>query len=93
MRLRPEEVAFLSQKLIEEWKAIDCASFLAEEPKVRQRIEEVFLSEIRAEQELEQEVEALLQRHEKEFRSGALDRRKMFALTKARLAKERKLIL
>lgn len=55
--------------------------------------EEIILDELTAEDRLNEEVRALLKKHESEIERSRMDYRKLFELTKQRLVKERNLIL
>ena len=93
MKLSPEEVALIVKKLLEEWKRQDLAKFKISDHDLTDRLNEIFLTDLRVEDDLHKEIDALLQKHERDFENGTLDRRKMFNLVKAQLVKERRLVL
>lgn len=55
--------------------------------------EEIILDELTVEDRLNEEVRALLKKHESEIERSRMDYRKLFELTKQKLVKERNLIL
>ena len=93
MRLTAEEVSRIVEKLIQEWKSSKFMTVRAPDEKLKRLLNEVILKELRVEDDLNRDVEQMLAKHEKDFQSGKLDRRKMFAMIKNQLAKERKIIL
>ncbi len=93
MRLTPEEVDRVVRTVLREWVGQKLASPKAPDEKIRQKLNEIFLKELRVEDDLNAEVETMLDKYEKDFASGKLDRRKMFLLIKNQLVKERRIIL
>jgi uncharacterized protein len=93
MKLTGEEVGLIVKKLLEEWRRENLITTQVTEAELRDRLVEIVLKDLRAEDDLNVEIEAMLAKYEKEFEKGALDRRKMFNLIKAQLVKERKLVL
>lgn len=55
--------------------------------------EEIILDELTVEDRLNEEVRALLKKHESEIERSRMDYRKLFELTKQKLVKERNMIL
>ena len=93
MKLRSKEVSTIIDRSLFEWRKEQLAEFKAPEPRLRERLNEIFLKELRVEDDLNKDVEKLLEKYEKEFEKGTLDRRKMFNLVKAQLAKEKRILL
>ena len=93
VKLKPEEIQRLVQKLIAEWKRTDLLKVTVDEPKLRQALTDTFLREQKLEDDLTAEVEKVLARFEKQLAAGELDRRKMHGMIRAQLAKERKIVL
>ena len=58
-----------------------------------ERIAEIITQDMLAEDRLNREVEKLLEAHEDEIAKGGMDYRKVFELTKQKLARERKIVL
>ncbi|MFH1262144.1 MAG: DUF507 family protein [Pseudomonadota bacterium] len=93
MKLNPDEVALIVKKILEEWKRQDLTKFKITDLELTNRLNEIFLADLRVEDDLNREVETMLGKYENQFQSGALDRRKMFLMVKAQLVKERRLVL
>jgi hypothetical protein len=67
--------------------------FKAGEAIVLNRIVELFMQDLRAEDELDREVEDIIKTHAKEIEDGRMDYRRMFNLIKSKLARDRGIIL
>ncbi len=93
MRLKPEEISFLVTKILAEWKKSGYVTFTGPEDNLHRRLEEIFHTDLGSEENLNAEVEKVLAKYEKEFAKGTLDRRKMFQMVKAQLAKDKKVVL
>ncbi|MFH1017530.1 MAG: DUF507 family protein [Pseudomonadota bacterium] len=93
MKLSPDEVDRIVRRVLREWLNQKVAAAKVPEEKIHQKLNEIFLKELRVEDGLNAEVETMLTKYEKEFASGKLDRRKMFLLIKNQLVKERRIIL
>jgi len=93
MRLSKEQVEKICKLILNHLKAKELIVFKAQEEAVLSRIVEIFLKDMRAEDELDKEVEKLLKVHEREIEAGRMDYRKMFSLTKTKLARERGIVL
>ena len=93
MRLKPEEIDRISKKLLNNWKQKQL--FVSSKPDhlILDVVLKTITSELRLEEDLNQEVENVLSQYEKKFESGELDRRKMFQMVKTQLAKEKKIVL
>ena len=93
MRLTKEQVQVLSSLIFENLKKKQLVVFKTEEEVVMKRILEIFLRDLKAEDQLDREVEKLMETYSKEFEGGDVNYRKMFNMVKAKLAKERDIIL
>ncbi len=93
MRLTKEQVQVISSLIFENLKKKQLVVFKTEEEVVMKRILEIFLSDLRAEDEFDREVEKLLETHSRELEGGDVNYRKMFNMVKTKLAKERDIIL
>lgn len=93
MKLTKEQVEKILRTVLEKLKEKDLVELKAAEPKVLERMTEAFLSDLRAEDSLDREVEEILKGHSGEIDSQRLDYRKMFNIVKGKLARERGLIL
>jgi hypothetical protein len=93
MRLTKEQVQVISSLIFENLKKKQLVVFKTEEAVVMKRIPEIFLSDLKAEDEFDREVEKLLKTHSRELEEGDVNYRKMFNMVKSKLAKERDIIL
>jgi len=93
MKLTKEQVEKITRTVLDKLKDKDLVEFKAAEPKVLERMTEVFLVDLRAEDTLDREVEEILKGHSGEIDSQRLDYRKMFNIVKGKLARERGIIL
>jgi len=93
MKLTKEQVEKITRTVLDKLKDKDLVEFKAAEPKVLERMTEVFLADLRAEDTLDREVEEILKGHSGEIDSQRLDYRKMFNIVKGKLARERGIIL
>jgi len=93
MRLSKEQVEKISRIVLDNLKAKELIIFKVPEETVLNRIVEIFLNDLKAEDELDREVEEILKGYAKEIEAGRMDYRKMFSLTKGKLVKERGIVL
>lgn len=93
MKLTQDEVLLIVKKLLEEWKHESLISTETSDRDLLDHLSEIFVKELRVEDNLNQEVDQLLEKYDQQFESGALDRRKMFLMVKAQLVKEKGLVL
>src|SRR3972149_3365132 len=93
MRLSKEQVEKISRIVLDNLKAKGLIVFKVPEDAVFHRMVEIFLKDIKAEDDLDREVEEILKGHAREIEAGRMDYRKMFNLTKTKLVKERGIVL
>ena len=93
MRLSENEIRRIVQKLISEWSRTGIYKAKDAVKKTEDSLCAIFAKELKREDDLNADVEKLLTQYEDQFESGKLDRRKMFSMVKAQLAKERKITL
>lgn len=93
MRLSKEQIEKISRIILDNLKAKGLVVFKASEDAVYHRMVEIFLKDMKAEDELDREVEEILKGHAREIEAGRMDYRKMFNLTKGKLAKERGIVI
>lgn len=93
MRLAKEQVEKISRLILDNLKTKGLIVFKVPEEAVLSRIIEIFLKDLKAEDEFDREIEGILQKYAREIEAGRMDYRKMFNLTKEKLAKERGIVL
>ena len=92
MRLTPNQLQTIVDKVFKHWKQKNIVTFKEDEKKVFQRGLELLREDLQKEVELEREVMKKIDELERS-NPGEFQRHKMFQLMKAKLAKERKVIL
>ncbi len=93
MKLTMEQVGKLSGIILERLKAKELLMFKTSEEKILERINEIILNNLRAEDDLDREVEEILKTHSGAVDSSKVDYRKMFNMIKNKLAREREIVL
>ena len=92
MKLTPHQINHLVDLVFKSWNKSDIVTFKAEEKKVFERAVNLIKEEFNKEAELDREVNRKLDELER-TNAGEFQRHKMFPMLKAKLAKERKIIL
>ncbi|MFZ6017620.1 MAG: DUF507 family protein [Nitrospirota bacterium] len=93
MRVPKSWVPILSKKIIVSIVSKELIRPKVPMEKLLFETEEIILDELTVEDRLNEEIRALLKKHESEIESNRIDYRKLFELTKQKLVKERGLIL
>lgn len=93
MRLTKEQIEKVSSLILEGLKGKGLIEFKTDERKVLDKINDVILSDMRAEDALDREVEEILKTHASSVNAGKVDYRKMFQMIKTKLARERGIVL
>lgn len=92
MKLTASQIQRLSEKILNQWKVQRLITFKADEKLVLQTIIDAVTNDFRREEQLDQDVNALMDQMERQH-EGQFQRHKMFPMLKQKLAKERKIIL
>lgn len=92
MKLTTSQIQRLSEKILKQWKAQNLITFKVDEKVVLQTIVDAITADFKREEQLEQDVQALMDQMEREH-EGQFQRHKMFPMLKQKLAKERKIVL
>ena len=92
MKMTSGQINHLVDLIFQHWKKQNILVFKQDEKKVYQRAVELLQGELQKEVALEKEVNAMLDQLER-TNSGEFQRYKMYPILKAKLAKERKVIL
>ncbi len=93
MKLSVEQVEKISKIVVERLKEKDLIVFKAPESKVLDRMHEIIIRNLKAEDDLDREVEEILKTHTGSIDNQKIDYRKMFGMIKGKLARERGIIL
>ncbi len=93
MRLSKEMINHLSLAIAENLERKGLARYEATKNAISAKIAAVITENMLAEDKLNAEVEKILSAHEAEIARGQMDYRKVFELTKQKLARERGMVL
>ena len=92
MKLTTSQIQRLAEKILNQWKSQNLITFKADEKVVLQTIVDAIITDLKKEEQLDMDVNALMDQMEKQH-EGQFQRHKMFPMLKQKLAKERKIIL
>ena len=92
MKLTTSQIQRLSEKILNQWKSQNLITFKVDEKVVLQTIIDAVTNDFKREEQLDQDVNALMDQMEREH-EGQFQRHRMFPMLKQKLAKERKFIL
>ncbi len=93
MRLPKELITHIADTITAELENKEMVKYAAPKTAISTVIADVITENMMAEDRLNKEVEKLLSAHEAAIAKGQMDYRKVFELTKQKLAKERGIIL
>ncbi|OHE59170.1 MAG: hypothetical protein A2Z47_06485 [Thermodesulfovibrio sp. RBG_19FT_COMBO_42_12] len=93
MRVPKSWVPLLAKKIADNIISKELVKLAVPIQKLLLETEDIILYELAAEDRLNEEVREVLKKHASEIEQGRLDYRRLFELTKQKLAKERNLIL
>ncbi len=88
-----EQIEKVSSLIFERLKEKKLIIFKSPEHVVLKKIHDAILENLRAEDALDKEVEEILQTHTGAIDTQRLDYRRMFSMVKAKLAKEREIVI
>lgn len=91
-KLTTSQIQRLSEKILHHWKTQNIITLKVDEKLVLSTMVASLQAELLKEQQLEQDVQALMDQMERQH-EGEFQRHKMFPMLKQKLAKERKIIL
>ncbi|MEE8575193.1 MAG: DUF507 family protein [Thermodesulfobacteriota bacterium] len=93
MKLTTDQVEKITGLILARLKEKDLIIFKADEELVLRKMIEAFTADLRAEDALDREVEAMLETHSGTMSQDGINQRRMFGMIKNKLARERDLIL
>lgn len=93
MRLRQEEIDYISWKILRGLKEDEVIDIMGEEEPVAERLRHALAENLAAEDTLNREVDDILRGHLKEIQRDSVDYRRMFQMVKTKLARERNLVI
>ena len=93
MRLSRELIKHIADAITANLESKGLAEYDVSKDAIATKIAETITADLMAEDKLNEEVKKLLAAHEAEISKGQMDYRKVFELTKQKLAKERGIVL
>ena len=93
MRLSKELIKHIAAAIAANLESKNIVKYAVPRDTIAAKINDVIIENMAAEDMLNREVEKLLAAHEAEISKGMMDYRKVFELTKQKLAKERGMVL
>lgn len=93
MRLPKEMIKHIADAIAANLESKDLVEYEVPRTAIADKIAEVITADMMAEEALNKDVEKLLAAHAEEIARENMDSRKMFEMTKQRLAKERGVVL
>lgn len=93
MRLSKELIKHIANAVALNLETKKMVEYEVPRDQIVSKISDVITADLQAEDQLNKDVEKLLSAHEAEIAKGNMDYRKVFELTKQKLAKERGIVL
>jgi hypothetical protein len=93
MRLKPEKIEDLAQKVVQELKKHDDVAFRSDEDVVFHEIKDVIQKDLQREEDLEEEVREILQQHMKRIYRDDISFSDLVRKAKKQMARKRGLVL
>jgi len=93
MRLSKDMIKHIADAIAGNLEGKGLAEYEISRGSISAKIAEVITADMMAEEKLNKDVEKMLVAHEEEIAKGHMDYRKVFELTKQKLAKERGIVL
>ena len=93
MRLPKEMIKHMADAIAANLESKGLVEYEVPKTTISEKIVDVITADMLAEDKLNKEVEKLLSAHEEEIARGQMDYRKVFEMTKQKLAKEKGIVL
>jgi hypothetical protein len=93
MRLSKELIKHISDAIAVNLESKELVEYEVPRDQITAKISDIITANMQEEDKLNKDVEKLLSAHEAEIAKGNMDYRKVFELTKQKLAKERGIVL
>ena len=93
MRLRQEEIDYISWKILQALKEDEVIDIIGDDEPVAGSLRHALTENLSVEDQLNREVDDILRNHLKEIQRDSVDYRRMFQMVKTKLARERNLVL
>jgi len=93
VRLRQEEIDYISWKILQALKEDEVIDIIGDDGLVMGKLRQALTGNLSVEDQLNREVDDILRNHLKEIQRDSVDYRRMFQMVKTKLARERNLVL
>jgi hypothetical protein len=93
LRLTREQIDKIAALVLKDLEAKRLVEYKVGRDEVYRVIVEVITADLKAEDDLDREVETLIESHAGRMESGSVDQRKVFGMIKGKLARERGIVL
>ena len=92
MRLKEYQVKQICQRILQTLRAKHLITFLKSEPECMSKMVDIFIKNLRVEDEINREAERLVEQYTRNM-GDKIDREKMFQMIKKQLIKDKNVIL
>jgi len=92
MRLKEPQVKLICQKVLAAMRAKQVIELKKSELEILQKMEEIFIADLKVEDDINREAEKLLDQYTRTM-GDKIDRQKMFQLIKKQLIKDRNVVI
>ncbi|MDT8317084.1 MAG: DUF507 family protein [bacterium] len=93
MKISENQAEKLALMLVRDLKKISSVRLYEKENSIREKIKAVFLKNQKDEEALDRDVKRMMETYSSQIDAGQVDARKLFAMIKGKLAKEKGFIL
>jgi hypothetical protein len=93
MKLKQNQIEKISNLIVKNLKEKKLANFIVKDSEIQKKICDIILKNVQTEEEIEKETELLLEKFSDQFSSGEIEYKKMFDLTKKKIAEKKGFVL
>lgn len=93
MRLKKEQIQKIAERVLDQLEKSKQIVAKADRPTLLQKIEQVITANFQAEDRLEEEAKALLDKFRRQVPAGSINEHEMFQKIKKQLAKDKKFVI
>ena len=93
MRLRQEEIDFVSWKILKGLQELEIIDIMGPEELVVERLKHALTENLQAEDALNREVDEKLREYQIQMQKESVDYRRIFQMIKTKLARERNIVI
>ncbi len=93
MRLKKEQIQKIAERVLDQLEKSKQIVAKADRPTLQQKIEQVITANFQAEDRLDDEAKALLDKFRRQVPAGSINEHEMFQKIKKQLAKDKKFVI